>query len=326
MTLEPSPSSVLPALERLRRVDLNLLLSLHALLYFRSVTAAGKHLGVTQPTMSGDLRRLREMLGDQLLVGTRGHYQLTALGTSLVAPVAEVVAAIDQALLTRPTFDPAVDTREFSISMADYALLLLVRPLVEMLAREAPRVTVHFQGPSQRMLKLARGDVDLVISPTNDPSVPNFPDGRSEALYSHGWVCVVDAANPHVGQDLTAEVFRSLPHLEIAIGTPPVVNPGEQAYRAAGLTARVPVTTESFALTPVLVLGTELVAIVPERVARHLAATAPLRVLQLPCATPRTVQAMYWNALTDADPAHVWLRSMLRRIAGGFPAASSADS
>jgi LysR family nod box-dependent transcriptional activator len=146
----------MPTVARLRRFDLNLLLSLHALLQFRNVTTAGKHLGVTQPTMSGDLRRLRRMLGDELLVRVGGEYQLTALARSLVGPLTELLAGIDQALTLRPNFNPRSETREFSVAMVDYALPLLFQPLAEALAREAPYVSVHTHAAhTERMVNLS---------------------------------------------------------------------------------------------------------------------------------------------------------------------------
>jgi len=278
---------------------------------------AGKHLGASQPTTSAELRRLRELFRDELLVYTGGRHQLTALAQRLVTPVSTILAAIDQALILRPTFDPTAEHREFSISMADYCLPLLLRPLAERLAAEAPAVAIHFHNPAQRMLKLSRGDVHLVISPTNDPSAGSFAGVRSEPLYTDRWVCVVDAAHPKVDDCMTPELFTSLPHLEIGVGSPPLFNAGERAYRAGGLDVYVPITTESFALTPLLVVGTELVAVVPEKVAHHFAARVGLKVLAPPFAAEPQVQAMYWNALTEADPAHTWLRRTLLDIADG---------
>jgi DNA-binding transcriptional LysR family regulator len=91
---------------RLRRYDLNLVLSLHALLHMRNVTQAGDWLGVTQPAMSSDLRRLRQMFKDELLVRVGREYQLTALALSLVDPIALAVAQIERALSWQPDFDP----------------------------------------------------------------------------------------------------------------------------------------------------------------------------------------------------------------------------
>src|SRR5919204_362384 len=87
----------------LRRYDLNLLLSLHALLHTRNVTQAGEWLGVTQPAMSSDLRRLRQMFKDELLVRAGREFQLTALATSLVEPVSRAVAEIERVMTWQPS-------------------------------------------------------------------------------------------------------------------------------------------------------------------------------------------------------------------------------
>ena len=86
----------------LRRYDLNLLLSLHALLNTRNVTQAGDWLGVTQPAMSSDLRRLRQMFKDELLVRIGREYQLTPLASSLVEPLTHAVVDIERALMWLP--------------------------------------------------------------------------------------------------------------------------------------------------------------------------------------------------------------------------------
>src|SRR5215216_2166601 len=124
----------------LRRFDLNLLLSLHALLHTRNVTQAGDWLGVTQPAMSSDLRRLRQMFKDELLVRIGREYQLTPLASSLVEPLTHAIADIERALMWRPAFDPRADTRSFSVAMSDHIMALFLPMLAIRLPREAPNV------------------------------------------------------------------------------------------------------------------------------------------------------------------------------------------
>ena len=148
------PSGTAPAdrdalawrMAKLRRYDLNLLLSLHALLHTRNVTQAGDWLGVTQPAMSSDLRRLRQMFKDELLVRVGREYQLTALASALVEPLTRAVADIERALTWRPSFDPCADTRSFSIAMSDHVMALLLPALGARLPHEAPNVTIHTRG------------------------------------------------------------------------------------------------------------------------------------------------------------------------------------
>ena len=99
----------------LRRFDLNLLVGLHALLYFRNVTRAAEHVGVSQPAMSRELRQLRQLFGDELLVRVGREYRLTTLARELIEPLGQVIVSIEGAVARRPSFDPAVETRSFTL-------------------------------------------------------------------------------------------------------------------------------------------------------------------------------------------------------------------
>jgi LysR family nod box-dependent transcriptional activator len=107
------------------------------------------------------------------------------------------------------------------------------------------------------MASIARGEVDLVISTEHDPRAEGVAGLHCQPLYVDRWMCAVDANHPKVGDTITRELFTSLPHLEWGMGTPPIPNRGETAYRRLGLEARVPLTIESFALTPLLLAGTD---------------------------------------------------------------------
>ena len=113
----------------LRRFDLNLLVALHALLYYRNVTRAAEHVGISQPAMSRELRQLRQLFDDDLLVRVGREYRLTTLSRELIEPLGQVIASIEQAVARRPSFDPAVERRSFAIGMTDYGVLLLLHPL-----------------------------------------------------------------------------------------------------------------------------------------------------------------------------------------------------
>jgi LysR family transcriptional regulator, nod-box dependent transcriptional activator len=306
---DASGSGGLPSkIAYLRRFDLNLLLSLHALLHTRSVTAAGEWLGVTQPAMSTDLRRLRQTFGDELLVRTGREYRLTALAAALVEPLTQTVVDMERTLTRRPRFDPATERREFSMAVSDYLLTLLLQPLATRLVHEAPRVTVHSRALRPDALALVlRGEADLTFG--NFPAVEGV---RSEVLFTDRWVCAVSADHPDVGECMTLELFARLPHLEWGIGTPLVQSYAEQRYAALGIERQVPLTTESFALLPILLRGTRLVALVQERLARRFPG---LKLLTPPLPIPDLIEVMYWAAATDADPGQVWLRQLVRDIA-----------
>jgi DNA-binding transcriptional LysR family regulator len=316
---EEVPRSTLPAdlsnlawrIAEIRRYDLNLLLSLHALLHTRSVTLAGEWMGVTQPAMSTDLRRLRQLFGDELLVRVGREYQLTALAAALVEPLMQVVADVERVFKRRPTFDPAVEHREFSVALSDHVLTLLLRPVSTRLFGEAPGVTIHTRGlsglGSEPVAATLRGEIDLCIG-----NFRRTQGAHSEKLYTDRWVCAVSADNPDVDDRLTVELFSRLPHLEWRLRTPVVQSHAEVLYESLGIQRRVPLTLDSFALMPYLLRGTRLVALVHERAARQFQG---LKLLEPPVPIPDVVETMYWSAALERDPGHLWLRKLMRETA-----------
>ena len=310
----PDQESLAWRIANLRRFDLNLLLSLHALLHTRNVTQAGDWLGVTQPAMSSDLRRLRQMFRDELLVRAGREYQLTALATALVEPLGQAIAEIERALRWRPRFDPRCDARTFSIAMSDHVMALLLPAVAVRLPNEAPNVTINARtlaGLSTDSVAAAlRGEVDLSIGAFNWAE-----GGRSEVLYTDRWVCAVSADHPDVGDRMTLDLFCRLPHLEWRLRTPVPRSHAEVLYGAKGIQRRVPLTVESFALLPSLLRGSRAIALVHERPARQVAG---LKLLEPPLPIPDVAESMYWSAAVERDPGHAWLRNLMRDIASAL--------
>ena len=127
----------------LANLDLNLLVPLRELLRERSVTRAAERLGVTQPAASAALSRLRRHFGDELLVRDRGEYTMTALGAQLAEQVGPVCDAAERLFAATADFDPATSEREFTLVMADYAIVVMGEAQSQVIARAAPRARLH---------------------------------------------------------------------------------------------------------------------------------------------------------------------------------------
>jgi LysR family transcriptional regulator, nod-box dependent transcriptional activator len=296
---------------KLRRYDLNLLLSLHALLHTRNVTQAGDWLGVSQPAMSSDLRRLRQMFKDELLVRYGREYQLTALANALVEPLTRAVADIERALTWRPSFDPCTDSRSFTIAMSDHVMALLLPALGGRLPLEGPNVTIHSRGlsglGSDPVAATVSGEVDLSIG-----AFQASAESCTELLYTERWLCAVSADNPAVGDHMSLELFCRLPHLEWRLRTPVIQSHAEVLYGSKGIQRQVSLTTDSFALLPSLLRGSRMVALVHERLARQVPG---LKLLEPPVPIPDVQESMFWSNSMERDPGHIWLRELMRSIA-----------
>ena len=293
----------------LNRFDLNLLIALDALLREKNVTRAAERVFLSQPAMSAALQKLRAYFNDPLLVRVGRDLQLTPKGLSLVEPVHEVLLRVQATLATQPAFDPGTARQRFTLVLASPALVLFGPRLLERLAREAPLVRCHFESLDATSLsRLEYGDADLCIA-IDDPgffSQRHWPEWlRSAALRSVRWSCIADRDNAQVDPDLDAERLRALPRAIAQSSS------GSAAADAGATTAGamdVRASTDSLLALPFLVIGTPLVASIPERLAHELAARLPLKVVPDPERRGEELELALWHKRREPDPAHAWFR------------------
>src|SRR5262245_44173228 len=125
----------------LSALDLNLLVALEALLEEQSVSRAAHRVNLSQPAMSHALNRLRNLLGDALLVRAGARMQLTVRAEGLRYPVHGALERVRK-LLTADVFDPATSQRTFRLFVADNAADLVLPPLWVRMQRLAPNIRV----------------------------------------------------------------------------------------------------------------------------------------------------------------------------------------
>jgi len=297
-------------------IDLNLLIALGALLEERNLTRAGEKTNMSQPAMSGALARLRRHFDDELLVRDGRQYQLTPLARRLLPDVRDALRQVERTLEARPEFDPATSTRTFSLVMSDYAVTVLVDPLLRRVHEEAPQVglTVHPLPPDLAESDRGMLQHDLVIGPLGF----SFP-GESEEIFRDRFVCIVDPGNSRLaGGALSLADFGELPHAVATFGQREMLNQAESALEALGVPRNIQVTTEGWLPLPFVVAGTELVAVVPERLARRVASTAGVAVCEPPFGTIELLEAVWWHPTRSGDQAVRWMRAITAEVAAAL--------
>lgn len=301
-------------------IDLNLLVALEALLEDRNVTHAGVRLSTSQSAMSGSLARLRRHFNDELLVRVGRNYELTPLAERLLPVVQDTLRKADEALSLTRQFDPSRSRQRFSVVMSDYAMTVFVEPLLRVLAEEAPGVRIDFHplvhGEPENETHLRCHDVMVV------PLGYSLP-GISETVMHDRFVCIVDRNNPRVRDGrLTLRDLAEMPHAVAGFGKSPT--PAGRQLETLGITPQVQVSTPGFSVLPFLVAGTDLVALVPERLATRY--TPFVGCLSVPTPFPDVplIEALYWHHNRHTDPGHRWLRETIRRVGAQLDDSASA--
>jgi DNA-binding transcriptional LysR family regulator len=301
--------------ERLRGVDANLLLSLHALLEERNLTHAGERMTMSQPAMSGALARLRKHFDDELLVRSGRGFELTPLAEQLRPRVADAVEAAEALLGNQRDFDAATSMKRFSVSMSEYAMTVLAEPLTRVFADQAPGCTLALDPLDVRREQIETQLMrrDLVVAPLGF----QFP-GRTQPIFTDHLVCLVAHDHPLLRDGaLTLEDLRRMPHAVAEFAAAgDQRRPLELAVEDQGLADRtVLVQVTSLLTLPFAVAGTDMCAFVPSRLARRCVEILDLVVADTPVAPVRITEAAHWHPRREKDPAVVWLRHLLHDVA-----------
>jgi DNA-binding transcriptional LysR family regulator len=296
----------------MKNLDLNLLPQLQVLLELKNVSRAAERLQLSQPATSAAMARLRRHFDDELLVRNGRTYELTPFAHSLVPLVDEAMLHIRRATRVRSGFDPASSEREFIIAASDYAAALIVGPLRRILLEEAPHVAVDFvptagSGIVGRMADYSK--MDLLVGPTG-----YHMQGASKQVFRDSFVAVADAGSPLLQQSrLTLADLATVPHAVGYFGEG-ISTPADKLFESRSVQRRVAAVVAGFLSLPLLVEGTDLVALIPRMLAGRAQRGGDIVVLEFAEGTEASlVEAMYWHPSQTEDPASVWLRSVVQR-------------
>lgn len=288
-------------------VDLNLLVALDALLEAGSVTGAARRLRRSQPAVSRMLARLRDLLGDPLLVAQGRGLAPTPRAVALRGPLRLLLS--DAELLVHPPrpFDPAETPAHFRIVSSDYAQVTVLGGVMSWLARTAPGVTMEVLPVSPEALdRLAGGTAELLLGPPE--LCPRWCE--HEPLLADPWFSVRRRGAP---APATVERYLAAAHVAVATelaGGSPV---DEALRRRAGRARPVKLTVPDFAGALFVAATSPLVATVPGPVARAGAALLPLAQAPVPFEVTSQGIEMIWPSRLTRAPAHAWLRRAVLR-------------
>ncbi|MCI2246577.1 LysR family transcriptional regulator [Xanthomonas sp. PPL568] len=290
----------------LRRLDLNLLLTLDTLLDTHNVTRAAARLHLSQPSVSVHLARLREALGDPLLLpGPRGM-RPTARAEALRAPLREALQALRQAVAPEAPFDPARAQTLWQVAATDYGASTVLLPAIAGLRRVAPgtRLAVLQLAPPSITQQAEQGQIDLALH-----TVADAPPGlHRRTLFAERYVLVGRAGHPRLRRRPSLAQFCTLEHVIVSPDGGGFSGVTDAALRAHGLQRRVVLSVPHFLFVVAALQRSDLVAMLPERLVRG---QSGLQVCAPPLELPGYEMAMLWHERVHRDPAHRWLREHL---------------
>lgn len=297
-------------------LDLNLLRVFDAVMTEQNLTRAANRLAMTQPAVSNAVKRLRDALGDELLIRTAHGVKPTARAESLWPAVRRALADLEEAVAPR-SFELAKANATFRMAMADATAGLLLPPLVRLIENEAPGIDIRMVPLTTREPRpmLLRGDIDLAIG--FFPGVVAQLQGatetpvRHERLYAGEYVCVMRKDHPLADKELTLDLYCDANHLLVSF-----------SGRARGLVddalvtlnreRRILLTVNQFFTAGKVVAASDLVMVIPRHLIDATGMSNQLIQKELPFKLPDVHIDMLWHERDARSPGHRWLREQLR--------------
>jgi len=301
-------------------IDLHLIRVLHTVIHERSVSRAAVKLASTQPAVSAQLKRLRALTGDPLLVRAGQQMQPTETALQLLDPAARMLQDAERLfsrhgrVLRKAPFDAAGAQTLFRVAASDYLDPFFLPRLVTHIKRVAPGVRLELMPLTQDYdyrRHLAAGDVDLVIGNWLQPP-EELHLGR---LLSDEVVCLVAADHPTVGKNWTVQKYLDNEHVAPMPMSPGALGVIDEHLHAAGVQRHIVVRASHFSLIPLMVAGSLLVLTTGRLFCSRYVGTLPVKIVRCPVGFPPLTYYQLWHELTHQAASMRWFREQVREVA-----------
>lgn len=289
------------------RPDFNLIVTLDVLLTEGSVARAARRLRLSPSAMSRTLARLRETMGDPLLVRAGRGLVPTPRAMELRERVSQLVQEGEAILRPAEKLNLKQLVRTFTLRNSEGFVENFGPYLIARVSEEAPGVRLRFiQKPDKDSGPLRDGIVDLETGVIEKTTAPEL---CVQALFRDRYIGVVRKGHPLTKGKITASRYATGRHIYVSregFDRGPI----DEALKPFGLEREVVSIVGGFATALALARGSDLIASVPERHTGNL--RAGMHSFPLPVSTPDFTVSLLWHPRQDADPAHRWLRGCVR--------------
>jgi DNA-binding transcriptional LysR family regulator len=296
----------------LAQIDLNLLVAFEALFEERSVTVAAQRIYLGQPAMSAALGRLRTLFNDELFIRMGREMRPTAKAQSIAPGIFVALHQVRQTLKSNKSFIPESDSRRFAIGSPDYMSFVLLPKLINHCQASSPHLNF-------RMIEFEKDLVaDLLEKGTVDLAIGVFPHPPRQSLclplFQEYFVGIARRNHPALTQQpMTLEVFANLSHALHTIRRDEI-GVIDQVLAQHNLQRRVALTVPHLLVLPAIIASTDLITVIPARMAQYFSRIDEIEVFELPLALSAWTVSMLWSQLSDNDEASQWLRQTIQKI------------
>ena len=280
----------------------------------QSMTRSAEQLGLSQPTASIWLSKLRRQWRDPLFVRTSAGMQPTPRADELIGPVREALSLLRRLSGGRPDFDPTLAQRNFRICMTDASHITMLPKILARIRGVGPNIRLEVANIAANTPQmLESGEADLALG-----FIPGLESGfHEQALYTQDFVCLVNARHPRIADVFNARAYRDEAHIGILSSTSYTML--QSSLKRQRIDRRVMLELPGFLGLATVVASTDLIATVPRTIGETLARTGTIKVYPCPVRMPTFAVKQYWHDRYHHDAGHRWLRSLCAELFSANP-------
>jgi DNA-binding transcriptional LysR family regulator len=306
----------------LRDLDLKLLVVFEAIYSAGNISRAADKLAMSQPAVSNQLARLRDLIGDPLFARGRRGVEPTVKAQTMIGPVREALGLIGRQFGDADEIDLATYRRTFRISLFEMLETILMPPIVSVISERAPGISIEGSSPHAQFAQdILSGTLDLACYsyPITSPDISVVPLAPVEP------VVIARRNHPRIGTTLDAEALGTLGFIGLAADLRQTTMI-DRDLLLHGIKRRLVYGVPRMWSIPGLVASTDLIAILPRQCATYAAPKFDLDIYEIPVKVPEQHMHMAWHTKMDSDPGHKWFRETMLATARDRLGAPASDA
>ena len=287
----------------LSKIDLNLFVVFDAIYTEGNLTRAGQIIGITQPAVSNALARLREAFNDSLFIRSAQGMVPTPVAQNIIVPVRQALSMLRTSMQESDSFVPARSEKKFRINLQDVVSSFLTPHLLCKLGKEAAKVCLDIDGPTNKDIASAftTGQLDLAIDSTVNP----HPQLKRTKLAESHYVCLVRKDHPITQLNFTLDSYVRFSHVNL-IGFEGL-GAVDNTLGKMGIQRRMALSLPHSTVAPNVIAATDLALTLPAIFAKDL----DLKQLEVPFKVEPFELYLYWHETSHNDPANQWMRDQI---------------
>lgn len=299
---------------RFDRFDLNLLSAFDVLAETRSVTATAHRLNLSQPAISGALKRLRLFFDDELFINSGRKMFLTPKAEELVEPVRHALALVRSGITKPGGFDPTTTQRRFIIVASDYSFTILLARIITEAERLAPGISFEIIPPSNEAIdRIRRAEIDLFVT-VEQFRVVGHPEMK---LWSDDEVIISWKESGY--DQIDENVFYDAGHAVVMFGSDRQASLSDVSYNELERERRVELLLPNFSSLPQAIIGTRRLAIMHRLYAQHFARIYPIQIHESWLPSSKVTEIVQWHKKREGDLGVIWLLDLVRQHLADLP-------